>query len=174
MFPLDDLKSWLAVAAFAASIISLYFTKVNWVQSNRPIVTAFISEHESGSMAATFNLVIANTGTRPAIRVRMHAGHAEIMRLLENDIERKRFALIESNFLKASEIPLLRNGEELTTSFGAFVNGTEEGGWLRYGAEADVSITYQDLDGRRFESRQPLRVYARQGFGGGVWNQRNA
>lgn len=77
--------------------------------------------------------------------------------------------MIESNFLKESEVPLLRNGEELTTSFGAFTNNGDEEPWLRYGAEAEISITYQDLDGRKFESRLLLKVYAREGFGGGVW-----
>lgn len=165
----DDLKTAASFGALAISLVSLYFTKANWLQSNRPIVTAFITEHSSGNMAATFNLVIANTGNRPAVRVRMHAPQSEIRSLLEPEARDKRFEMIESNFLKESEVPLLRNGEELTTSFGAFTNNSDEGPWLRYGAEAEISITYQDLDGRKFESRQPLKVYAREGFGGGVW-----
>ena len=165
----DDLKTGASVCALLLSLVSLYFTKVNWLQSNRPIVTAFVTEHSSGNMAATFNLVIANTGSRPAVRVRMHASQAEIASLLEPEVRDKKFKMIESNFLKESEIPLLRNGEELTTSFGAFTNNPDEGPWLSYGSQAEISITYQDLDGRKFESRQPLKVYAREGFGGGVW-----
>ena len=165
----EDLKTVASIAALAISFLSLYFTKVNWLQSNRPIVTAFVTEHSSGNMAATCNLVIANTGNRPAVRVRMHASQAEIASLLEPKVRDLKFNMIESNFLKESEIPLLRNGEELTTSFGAFTNSPDEGPWLRHGAEAEISITYQDLDGRKFESRQPLKVYAREGFGGGVW-----
>ena len=165
----DDLKTGASFGALIISLISLYFTKVNWLQSNRPIVTAFVTEHSSGNMAATFNLVIANTGNRPAVRVRLHASQAVIASLLEPTVRDKKFKMIESNFLKDSEVPLLRNGEELTTSFGAFTNNADDGPWLRYGAEAEISITYQDLDGRKFESRQPLKVYAREGFGGGVW-----
>ena len=168
-FPFDDLKTVLSVAAFTVSLISLYFTRINWLQSNRPVVSVFVIEHASGNMAATFNLNIANTGTRPAVKVRMHASHAEIARLVESNADPKRIEMIESNFLSASEIPLLRNGEQLTTSFGAFTNDTNEGPWLNYGASADISITYEDLDGRSYESRQPLKIYARDGFGGGVW-----
>jgi hypothetical protein len=170
----DDLKTALAVAALVISLASLYFTKVNWLQSNRPIVTAFVTERGAGNMATTFNLVITNTGSRPAVRVRLHASKDEIQSLLEKNAQEKRFAKIESIFLKESEVPLLRNGEELSTSFGAFIGASPEGPWLRYGAEAQISITYQDLDGRAFESRQPLRVYAREGFGGGTWRDAKA
>ena len=165
----DDLKTGMAVAALLISLVSLYFTKTNWIQSNRPIVTAFVTEHHSGNMAATFNLVIANTGNRPAIRVQMHASSENIKRLLETNASRKNVQMIESNFLKSSEIPLLRNGEELTTSFGAFTKNSDEGPWLKYGSEAEIIIKYQDLHGKKFESNQPLKIYAREGFGGGVW-----
>ena len=165
----EDWKTAASVAAIVISLVSLYFTKVNWRESNRPIVTAFVTEDSSGNMAATFNLVLANTGNRPAVRVRLHASHEQIMSLVEPGANEKNIALIESNFLEKSEVPLLRNGEQLTTSFGAYISASPEGPWLRYGAAAEISITYQDLDGRRFESLQPLKIYAREGFGGGVW-----
>lgn len=167
----DDLKTGASFGALLISLVSLYFTKVNWLQSNRPIVTAFITEHSSGNMSAIFNLVVANTGNRPAIRVQLHASQDQIAGLLEPEACRRHFEMTESNFLDESEIPLLRNGEELTTSFGAFTGASTVGPWLKYGAEAEISITYQDLDGRNFESRQPLKIYARDGFGGGVWSK---
>lgn len=170
----DDFKTGMAVAALLISFISLYFTKTNWIQSNRPIVTAFVTEHSSGNMAATFNLVIANTGNRPAVRVQMHATPEKIKRLLESNAPRNHIRMIESNFLKSSEIPLLRNGEELTTSFGAFTKNPNEDPWLKYGSETEIIIKYQDLHGRKFESIQPLKIYAREGFGGGVWGNAKA
>ena len=138
----DDLKTALSVAAFVVSVVSLYFTRVNWLQSNRPVVSAYIAEHASGSTAATFNLVLSNTGTRPAVRVRLHASHSEIMRLLEPQASKDRYEAIESVFLPKSEVPLLKNGEELPTSFGAFVSVSPTGPWLNYGAEVEISITY--------------------------------
>jgi hypothetical protein len=165
----DDLKTLLSVAAFIVSLISLYFTRVNWLQSNRPVVSAFVTEHHSGNVASTFNLVVANTGNRPAVRVRLHASHAELSLLVDRHAKPDRFKMIESNFRPDSVIPLLRNGEELSTSFGAFSSDPNESPWLNYGVETNISISYYDLDGRRYESRQPLRIYARDGFGGGVW-----
>jgi hypothetical protein len=166
----EDIKIFMAVPALIISLVSLYFTRVNWIQSNRPIVTAFVMENSSGNMAATFNLVIANTGNRPAVRVQMHAKPEEIKKLLEPNASREKAQMIESNFLKSSEIPLLKNGEELVTSFGAFSKNSNEDAWLRYGSEIEIKIKYQDLQGRKFEEIQPIKVYARKGFGGGVWN----
>lgn len=165
----DDLRTGLALGAFVIALVSLYFTKVNWLQSNRPIVTAFITEHASGNMAAVFNLVLANTGNRPAVRVRLHASQEDIASLLDPKVSENEFEMIEANFLAQSEVPLLRNSEELTTSFGAFRGSADDAPWLRYGAEIEISVSYQDLDGRKYKSRQPLKIYAREGFGGGVW-----
>ncbi|WP_157572107.1 hypothetical protein [Hydrogenophaga taeniospiralis] len=170
----DDLKTAASVAAIVISLVSLYFTRANWLQANRPIVTAFLTEHESGNSAATFNLVLANTGNRPAVRVRLHASHSEIAKLLEPGVAKSRFEQIEAVFLPKSEVPLLRNGEELTTSFGAFIGVSATGPWLQYGSEVAVSITYNDLEGRSYESRLPLKIYAREGFGGGVWAGKKA
>ncbi|WP_218511728.1 hypothetical protein [Variovorax sp. dw_308] len=165
----ENLKLAISLVALAISLISLYFTRVNWIQSNRPVVSAFVTEHASGSNAATFNLVLANTGNRPAVRVRLVAPHESIRRLVEPSISEKRFKMIEHNFLSRSEVPLLRNGEELVTSFGAFTPDDPEGKWLNYGAETEVTIRYSDLEGRVYVSKQPIKVYAREGFGGGVW-----
>jgi len=137
-------------------------------------VTAFVTEHHSGNEAATFNLVLANTGNRPAVRVRLVASHESIRKLLESGISEQHFKMIEHNFLSQSEVPLLRNGEELVTSFGAFTPNDPNGKWLNYGAKTEIAVTYQDLEGRSYESRQPIKIYARQGFGGGVWSEPKA
>lgn len=165
----EDIKTILSLAAFGVSLLSLYFSRINWIQSNRPVVSAFVSEHASGNMAATFNLTIANTGNRPAVHVRLHASHADISSLLEDGVALEKFKAIESPFDAESEVPLLKNGEELSTSFGAFLGNSQEGPWLKYGAKAKIAITYEDLDGRKYESQQPIKVFARNGFGGGIW-----
>jgi hypothetical protein len=170
-FSPDEVRTAIAVVALVLSFISLYFTRVNWVQSNRPVVSAFLVEHQPGNAFTAFNLVVSNTGSRPAVRVRLHASRADIVRLLLPDAEQARLEHIECCFLNESEVPLLRNGEELSTSFGGVSVDALNGPWLNYGSEIEISISYQDLDGRRFESRQPLKIYARDGFGGGVWSE---
>lgn len=165
----DDIRTVLSVIAIIVSFVSLFFTRLNWLQSNRPIVTAFVTERESGHTGATFNLVVANTGNRPAVHVHLNALESEIKRLLHPDAEPSRFEAIAHNFSPESEIPLLRNGEELSTSFGAFSTHEPNGKWLEYGSEIEITVSYADLEGRNFKSRLPLKVYAREGFGGSVW-----
>ncbi|MFZ6757578.1 hypothetical protein ACO0K9_10165 [Undibacterium sp. Ji50W] len=165
----DDIKTAISLLAFAASLLSLYFTRINWLQSNRPVISAFVVEHSSGNTAAVFNLTIANTGSRPAVHVQLHASRDEISSLLDVNAEPEKFDSISRVFTSESKIPLLRNGEELSTSFGATNSNPSDDPWLRYGTEIEISVSYQDLDGRKYISRQPLKIYARDGFGGGVW-----
>ena len=165
----DDLKTAATVVAVVISFISLYFTRVNWLHSNRPVLSVWIAEHDSGYMSATFNLVVANTGNRPAVNIRLHATQEQISALLEEGVSESRRSQIAQIFTSESEVPLLKNGDEVVTSFGAFVRADPQGPWLNYGASTQLLITYKDLDGRSYHSKLPVRIYARQGFGGSVW-----
>lgn len=91
------------------------------------------------------------------------------MRLFDPDTSVKRLACLEACFHSDSEIPLLRNGEDLTTSFGFYDRLDLNGKWLCYAAQIDICVIYDDLDGRQFTSKQPLKIYPRTGFGGAVW-----
>jgi hypothetical protein len=156
----------ISAAALAVSILSLYFARKSWLDSNRPIVTAFVVEHGGGNQGSTFDLVVANTGNRPATHIRLHANAAAITSLLDPEAPRNQVDWMHRIFSIESEIPLLRNGEELPTSFGSFTNDRK---WLNYGAQIEIEVTYNDLSGRRLVSHQPLKIFARAGFGGGVW-----
>ena len=165
------LPTWISLAALAASVISLYFARRFWLQSNRPIVTAFVDEHSSGNMATAFNLVLSNTGTRPAVNVQLHAEPAMITRLFGDGVTDVMAEEIRSCFSSRSRVALLRNGEELTTAFGPY--GREKSSQqINYGAEIPILITYQDLDRRRYKAHMPLKVFARHGFGGAIWGER--
>jgi hypothetical protein len=166
----DDLRIILSLASLPVSLCSLYFTRVNWLQSNRPIVVVYVTEHKPGNVATTFNLVVANTGNRPAVRVRLNASHNDILQLVEDGIESNAVEAIKSCFQPESEIPLLRNSEDLTTSFGFCSDDPRNGSCLRYGATTEIFVTYRDLEGRSYQSKQPLKIYTRRGFGGGTWS----
>lgn len=168
----DDIRTLISVAALVASVISLYFTRRFWLQSNRPIVTAFVDEHFSGNTATTFNLVLSNTGNRPAVNVQIHAAPSMISRLIGDGITDLMAEEIRRCFSKSSAVALLRNGEELTTAFGSY-GVDKKSQLLNYGVQIPIALTYQDLDGRSYKARMPLKVFARHGFGGGVWGERS-
>lgn len=167
----DDIRTLISVAALVASAISLYFTRRFWLQSNRPVVTAFVDEHSSGNMATAFNLVLSNTGNRPAVNVRVHVDSKMLRKLIGEGATPKMAAEIERCFSPAAMVALLRNGEELTTAFGSY--GVERSSQhLNYGAEISVAVTYDDLDKRSYKAYMPLKVFARNGFGGAIWGER--
>ena len=49
-----ELKDLTAVLALLVAVVALIYSKAQWRQSNRPLVTAFVEEHATGNMAATF------------------------------------------------------------------------------------------------------------------------
>jgi hypothetical protein len=170
MISTNAIQTTLSIFAITISIISLVFSRRSWLESNRPIITAFIQEHASGNMLATFNLVVSNTGNRPATNIFINAKERDIMSLLDESASDEKKTRIKNCFSNKSKIPLLRNGEELKTAFGAFSSSRSENPWLNYEKEIAIEIGYNDLDGRIYCSRMPLKIYAREGFGGSVWS----
>jgi hypothetical protein len=167
---MEEIKTIISVLAIGISLASLYFARRSWMQSNRPIITAFIATHASGNVAAVFDLIVANTGNRPATNVRITAKPEDIEKLIHSKAEEEQRKSVHDCFDNESIIAVLRNGEELSTAFGSVSHAASKDQCLNYGAEIPIEITYNDLEGRKYKSRLPLRVYAREGFGGATWN----
>lgn len=165
-----DLPIAISIGALSVSLVSLFFTRRFWLQSNRPVVTAFVDEHWSGNTASTFNLVISNTGNRPAVNVRLHASADDVSSLHGEGATEQMMEEITRCFDEESMVALLRNGEELSTAFGSY--GIERASrQLNYGVKIPILVTYDDLDGRRYKGRMPLKAFIRNGFAGAVWNR---
>jgi len=167
---MEEIKTIISILAIGISLASLYFARRSWMQSNRPIVTAFIATRASGNVAAVFDLVVANTGNRPATNVRITAKPEDIEKLIHLKAKEEQRKSIHDCFDNESKIAILKNGEELSTAFGSVSHATSKDQSLNYGAEISIEITYNDLEGRKYKSILPLRVYAREGFGGATWN----
>lgn len=58
-----------SVVALIVSVLSFYFSIKSWRESNRPLVTARVSNKSAGNVAASLILVVQNTGNRPAKNV---------------------------------------------------------------------------------------------------------
>jgi len=155
-----------SLSAIAISLFSLYLSYTMWCQSNRPIVTAFITEDTKNRN--TFNLIISNSGIRPATNVHITASEDEINMLTQIEASEARKKSIKDCFSDDATIPVLRNGEELETAFGAF-GGDDI--WLNYGVQIPIEVHYSDLEGKSYMAKMPLKIYARQGFGGSLWQK---
>lgn len=159
----------IASVALVISVGSALFSYYSWRESNRPLVTALVAEHASGSLSSIFDLILSNTGGRPAVNVRIFAEPAEIALLTDPEASEKLKDAIANCFSEESMVPVLRNGEELRTAFGSYHGDDAKSKWLNYGVVISIRLTYEDIDGRGFVSNLPLKIFARSGFGGSSW-----
>jgi hypothetical protein len=166
---MEEIRTLVAGFAIVISLASLYFARRSWMQSNRPIITAVIAPLASGDVITVFNLIVSNTGNRPATNIRLHAKPEEIDKLIASSLEGDRRQEIHYCFDAESKITILKNGEELSTAFGHVTHPNATDQCLKYGAEITIEITYNDLEGRKYKSTVPLKIYAREGFGGCSW-----
>jgi hypothetical protein len=168
---MEEIRTLIAAFAIGISLASLYFARRSWMQSNRPIVSALIAPLASGNVCAVFNLIVANMGNRPATNVRLLAKPEDIDKLIAPSAEDEKRKSIHNCFDPESKIAVLKNGEELSTAFGSVTHPGSKDQCLNYGAEITIEITYNDLEGKNYKSRVPIKVYAREGFGGCSWSQ---
>lgn len=168
----DDIKTIISAIAIGISIASLFISRKSWLQSNRPIVTAFLST-TGGNTAAIFNLVISNTGNRPATNIRLYAKTEDIESLFDKNASEDKKSSTRLCFSEKSLIPILRNGEDIETAFGAYAPTAENHPWLNYDVQINITVKYSDLDGRRYTSAMPLRLFSRTGFAGSEWSSQS-
>ena len=160
----------LSLLAIAISYCSFHFARKSWQESNRPIVVAYIDKESDGEGIAVLNLVIANTGTRPAKNVRIRASKQRIDSIFADGVSEDNREIIYNCFGADSLIVVLKNGESLITSFGYYnCNHKVNKPWLEWFSELPVTISYSDLNDKIFSTNLNLRVGLRDGFGGGVW-----
>lgn len=157
----------LAVAIFSACVsgISLVFSILSWRQANRPIVSARITTASGGNCGIVLNIIIENTGSRPARDIRLIASRADVVAALipaegEIPIDAQRC------FFSNVSIPILANGRSTSNSFGHL--GRQEGAW-RPSAEIPIKIVYRDLWRRKFKSKMHLLLADDAGFAQTFW-----
>ena len=167
LLDLEQIRTAISLVAIIVSLASLYFARKSWERTNRPLVTAFIEENGEGP---AFDFKVANTGNRPALNVGFKADQGALDAMLESSAQEEHKRAVYECFALESYIPVLRNGEALATALGFY---NEKQPWLNYGATTTIEVTYSDLEGKRYCSKIPLKVFSRNGFGGSVWRKSN-
>lgn len=74
----EMLSNPVGVSALIISLASLLMTVNLWKRANRPILTARVTTHSGGSEGIALNLLIENTGNRPACEVRLRARERDV------------------------------------------------------------------------------------------------
>ena len=155
-------SSLLGLVSAVIALISLAFAIYSWRQANRPLVSARVTSHKGGNLGVSLNLLIENTGNRPALNVRLIAKEADVraahsQSVIPIDAERCFFSDIK--------IPVLANGRSTSNAFESIGHSDS---W-RAGSEIPIKIKYRDLSGRRYTSKVTLWLADDAGFAQTFW-----
>lgn len=167
-------KVCLSGAAFAISCSALWIAHRNWLRSNCPIVTACIetATAEDGAFIA-YNMVVVNTGNRPAVNVRLDCSATELEQCIQSGPHAGKhpsstWAHVKKCFQEDAEIPLLLNGKSVSNSFG--FTGVNQQSFWKYNSRLKITLRYADLDGTNYRKELILLIKDSVAFAGGMWS----
>lgn len=162
----------ISAGALLVSLLAFFFTRQAWLETNRPIVTAEIATHDAGSEAIAFNLVVHNVGNRPATDIRLVASPQAIQALVESSARDRYREEVQRCFSEEGRIAVLHQAKSVKNGFG-ITSSDKSKSTLKYGASAEIEITYKDLSTRRFKSKLRLIVRDSAYFAGSGWAERD-
>lgn len=148
------------------AISSLAFAVKSWHRTNRPIISVRITTVKGGNVNITLNIVVENTGNRPAKEITLVADKAAVLAALK-DISSQEIPLDAQHcFFAGKTIPVLANGKSATNAFG--VIGTD-GDW-EAGARIPLLIEYRSFEGKRYSEKLDLLLADDAGFAQTFWD----
>lgn len=158
----------ISLVAVCVSVVSLCFGIWSWRQANRPLVTARVTTVEGGSEATALNIVVENTGNRPAREVILTAKLRDVRRVMTDPNCQPLPSYIQRTLFADIAIPVLSNGASVPNSFGFL--SRNQGGWVP-NSSLWVKIKYRDLGPwRRYRNRIRLYLADDQGFAQTFWS----
>jgi hypothetical protein len=159
---------FISGAAAIVAILSFYFAIKSWRETNRPIVIARVTTRKSGDVATLLNLVLENTGNRPAKNVRLRVNRDDLASVMLAEENNPLKSGIENCFSANTFIPILDNGRQVSNSFGMFSINKKNSTW-RPNSVLPIRLFYEDLDGRKFNHNISLLIADDTGFAGTFW-----
>ena len=165
---MEELRTVFSALAVLVSVISAWVVTRNWRQSNRPIVVAYVKTKKGGNKGIAYDLVVSNTGTRPATRIRLSCDRARLRQAYKNPDQPPFRDYIERCFDPSRELALLVHGESVPNSFGMTSEDPHNATW-NYEAKIPVTISYSDLEGRKYKSELDVMIRDSDSLADGSW-----
>jgi len=169
----EQIKVAIPVISFLLSCLALIFTRRSWFESNRPIVSAEIATHDGGNVAIMYNLIVHNTGNRPAVDIHLIAQKSNIDLAITKTATSHSSDEIRRCFSTYATIPLLHQGKSTINAFGA-TSSIPEQNVLVIDSKIPIQIRYKDLNGKSYTSTQVLIVKDSDWFAGSGWERSDA
>lgn len=164
-----DFRLLVSVIALIVSGVSLCFSRKSYLESNRPMITVKVSvDIKSGNLLTVFNLIVENTGNRPAKNIKLSVDKEKLNLAFDSPKKNDRKA-IEACFGENTIIPVLANGKSTESVFGSIscsqssdpnvraFQPTTLSAWKKE-ARFEVKVKYQDLDGRKYKDCIPVLI----------------
>ena len=160
----------LAIAGLAlfVSLLAYNFNRKSWRETYRPIVTARIATVASGNRGIALDIIVNNTGNRPAKNIRLLVNKNDLESSYSSKDSSVR-TLIENCFSSQTIIPILENGRSISNFFG-YLND-REGSTRKVNSKLNIEILYDSLEGRSFKHKIHLLLAGDEGFAGGLWRK---
>lgn len=159
------LSAFASTGALIISLASFIFAVLSWRENHRPIVTARINplRHScvDNNPATLFELIVENSGNRPAINVQLHPNKKELHSALIAPKEHPFRNSVMNCFNKKTFIPVLEPTKYVKNSFGAL--GGSQSTW-KHKAIIHITVKYEDLKGRKFSDCIPIWLVNNKGF----------
>lgn len=170
---MEDLRTWLTGFALAVSLWALWWSWRGWRESNRPLVTVHVESVDNKSGPIAYNLVVQNSGNRPALNVRLWTDLKILEKCIDapaprNETQELFFGHVKSCFSPDAAIPLLAPGVKSTSSFGYSGTG-QHGPFWKYRSTIFVDVAYLDIESHEYRHRILVQIRDTIGFGGGSW-----
>jgi hypothetical protein len=170
----ETLRTVFSGIIAVVSIFSFFRTTELWKKGNRPILSAFVETESSGDTLITYNLLIINSGNRPALNVYidLKLSDEDFKKCITKEMNIPSVEAIRRCFNSEDPIPLIIDGEKKFNYFGlTSLTRPEDNIWV-YGSALPIEINYQDLEGNKYVSALTLVVKDSKTFAGSEWSEK--
>lgn len=167
----ETLRTVFMGTATLVAVASFFNTTRLWRKANRPILSAFVETYSTGNVATMYNLLVINSGNRPAVNIalKLKLSDEDFKKCITQEINNRNVQSILRCFNIEETIPLLIDGDRISNYFGLTSTQPKDNVW-RYGSSLPIEITYQDLEGNKYISVLTLVVKYSKAFAGMEWS----
>jgi hypothetical protein len=161
------MREIIPMVALIVSLCSLLISFDVWRRSFRPVVSAAVKTHAAGNVTICYDLVIQNSGTRPARNIRISpvsSLDAALGQDATEDNKRRWLACFDQT------IPVLQPNERVSCSFGT--TQINDAGFWKHKAIIRIRLSYEEWLGgliRRYPEEQDIQIVSSESFTGFSW-----
>lgn len=165
---MNEMNAIFSGLAIVVALVSIWLTRRTWLQTYRPIVSAYIETHGGVEGPIKYDIVVVNSGNRPAKEIRLKADEKMVMSCFGGAQPEGVISSIFNCFKPEGQISLLVNGASTKSSFG-YTTGNEGTSVWKYDCKIPIVIFYKGLTGRKFKAKLDIMIRDTQTFSGGSW-----